>query len=278
MSERPVRIEHTGGWGRASTPWHPALRPYLTGYVGYWEDEPAYSRVRLVANGQAVVIISLGEPFEEVRLPHSAARLGSLVAGLEDGPGGYAHPGGQLGIQIDLTPLGAYRLFGLPMHDLANSAVDLADVLGPAAGRLIERLRETPGWADRFDLLDALLLARLETGPRPAPEVTEAWRLLTAGAGRIAVADVAAAVGWSNKHLISRFKEQVGLPPKAVARILRFQRAMAMLQHGVPGFVDIALACGYYDQAHLNREFRALAGATPTQLLAAQRPGGDLSA
>ncbi len=325
-----MRIAHSHGWGRASTPWHPALRAYLTGYVGYWEDLPAPSKIRLVASWQATMIINLGEPFDDVRLPGSAGRIGSLASGLEDAPGRYAHGGGQCGIQLDLTPLGAYRLYGVPMRELTNTAVDLSEVFGPAADTLVDRLRSTPDWATRFDLLDTLLLSRLDTGPEPAPEISEAWRLLTTpgpstlvrpgtgarpdgsagpsgnggpggsaeqssarlgsgrsgslgsgdgvaadGAGRIAVAELAAAVGWSNKHLISRFREQIGLPPKAVARIVRFQRAMEMLRHGVPGFVDVALACGYYDQAHFNREFRALAGISPSRLLAARRPAGD---
>jgi AraC-like DNA-binding protein len=85
-------------------------------------------------------------------------------------------------------------------------------------------------------------------------------------------------VGWSRRHLAARFRDQVGLPPKVVARVLRFQCALRLMgTDGGPAWSDVALACGYYDQAHLNREFRSLAGCAPTRYFAARLPdgGGD---
>jgi AraC-like DNA-binding protein len=187
-------------------------------------------------------------------------------------PGAYETPGGQRGIQLDLTPLGAYTLLGVPMGRLANIAADLGDLLGPCAGELVERLADTPGWAARFDLIDAFLLRRLEIGPTPAPEVARAWQVLTATGGRAPVAALAGEVGWSRKHLHHRFKEQVGLAPKVMARILRFERAVELISAGGRPWAEIAADCGYYDQAHLNREVRALAGCTPSELLVAQEP------
>jgi AraC-like DNA-binding protein len=248
VSERPVTIESQGTWGTVSTPWHPALRPLLRGYVGYWDRSRTSARVRTFPTGSVTVIINLAAPLRMVSTNE--------------------HPGGHSGIQLDLTPLGTYRLLGIPMHEVTNLVVDLGDLLGPGAPGLLVQLTETPSWGERFDLLDGLLLSRLAAGPAPAPEVAEAMRLLSSSGGSIPVACLASEIGWSRKHLVTRFKEQVGLPPKTVARVLRFRRAMDMITHGVPGFVDIALACGYYDQAHLNREIRALTGCTPRELLA----------
>ncbi len=98
--------------------------------------------------------------------------------------------------------------------------------------------------------------------------MARAWGLLDGGPG-VTVADIAADVGWSRKHLTHRFREQVGLPPKVMARVLRFERAVALLSGGT-GLAEAAFACGYYDQAHLNREFRALSGCTPTELIGGQ--------
>ncbi|MQY09148.1 hypothetical protein ACRB68_72600 [Actinomadura sp. RB68] len=268
-------MQDRGGWWRAAAAPHPALRPFLRSYQGYWEPVVAPSRRRTLPTRTVVVIVNLGPPLYLEVPDGPPARYGSFAAGMHDGPGLYTHPGGQRGVQLDLTPLGAYTLLGLPMARLTNVAADLADLCGPAAAELTERLLEAPGWAARFDLLDRFLLRRLETGPSPAPEVGHAWRLLARSHGTVPVGDIAAEVGWSRRHLAARFREQAGLAPKTMGRVLRFQRAVELLARDRLDRASAALACGYYDQAHLNREFRALAGCTPAELLAAQ--GGDWS-
>ncbi|TDC97767.1 AraC family transcriptional regulator [Actinomadura sp. 7K507] len=245
---------------------HPALRPLLRSYDGYWEQIAVPTRMRTVPTRACVVIINLGPPlFQTVPGSGGGREYGSFVAGMYDGHGMYRSPGGQRGIQLDVTPLGAYTLFGVPMARLTNIAVDLPDLLGRGAHTLVGRLTDAASWGERFDVLDAFLLRRLEAGPVPDPEVARAWRLLN-GDLAVTVADVAADVGWSRKHLTNRFREQAGLPPKVMGRVLRFQRAVELLTGGA-GFADAAFASGFYDQAHLNREFRALAGCTPTDLL-----------
>ncbi|MGI5162906.1 helix-turn-helix domain-containing protein [Spirillospora sp. CA-253888] len=270
MDDRRVVFGHRDGWRMATAPPHPALRPFLRSYDGYREDVAAPSRVRTLPSRTTVVIVNLGPPmYLEVPGDRSGGvSYGSFATGLYDGPGLYAHPGGQRGVQLDLTPLGAYTLLGVPQGELANSAACLTDLLGPGAAALVERLDAAPCWEARFALLDRFLLDRLERGPVPDPEVARAWDLLSRGAGRVPVAELAAEVGWSRRHLACRFRAQVGLSPKVTARVLRFDRAVGLLTRGAPPRAELALTCGYYDQAHLNREFRALAGCTPTELLA----------
>ncbi|MEU0967297.1 AraC family transcriptional regulator [Streptomyces sp. NPDC005917] len=276
-----VQVSRLRGRWRVTRPWHPGLRPYLRSYVGYWEAVTSPYQVRLVPTGRATLVISLAEPFSQVRrlgLPGGGSgTIGSLVVGVEDRPAICVHPGGQEAIRVEFTPLGAYRLFGMPMSELTNLAVEIQDVLGPDAGRLVDRMAATGDWAARFDLLDAALLARLGSGPEPAPEVGHAWRLLYRSAGAIPIARIAAEVGWSQGYLIRRFTQQIGLTPKASARVLRFRHAMALLGRGAASLSEISTACGYYDQAHLNREFRAIAGTTPGQMLAARRVEGALA-
>lgn len=173
-------------------------------------------------------------------------------------------------IDLKLRPLGAYTLLGVPMHELAGSAVALEDLLGSSADRLLDQLAEAPGWAGRFDLLDAFLLRRAEDGPRPAPQVLRAWQRMLASAGAVPVRDLAAEAGWSHRHLIAKFREQVGLAPKALARVVRFDGLLSRLEAGAP-LARLAAEAGYCDQAHLNRDFAELAGTTPTDWLA-RRP------
>ncbi|MFF4054696.1 helix-turn-helix domain-containing protein [Streptomyces sp. NPDC001668] len=276
-----VEIMRLGGLWRVTRPWHPALRPYVRSYVGYWEAVATPYEARLVPTGRATLLISLAEPFSQVRRlgvrGGDSGSIGSLVVGLEDRPAICTHPGGQEAIRVEFTPLGAYRLFGMPMSELTNLAVGVRDVLGPEAGELVERMAATPDWAARFDLLDAALLARLEFGPRPTPEVGHAWHLLSGSAGTIPIARIAAEVGWSQGYLSRRFTQQIGLTPKASARVLRFRHAVALLGRGAASLADISTACGFYDQAHLNREFRAIAGTTPGQMTAARRVEGAVA-
>jgi AraC-like DNA-binding protein len=276
-----VELARVGNLWRVTRPLHPALRPLVCDYAGYWEAAAVAYRVRLVPMPRAVVMISLGKPFSDFRrlgtqAPGSGV-IGSLVGGLSNRPQACEHPGGKEMIRLDLTPLGAYRLLATPMGELTNQVVELRDVLGPEAGELVERLAATRAWAARFDLLDALLLARLGRGPDPAPEVGHAWRLLSSTAGAMPVARVAAEVGWSHGHLVRRFSEQVGLTPKMATRVLRFDRALRMLPHGETSLTEIAAACGFYDQAHLNREFRALAGIPPGLMMASCQEEGDFA-
>ncbi|MFD4241305.1 helix-turn-helix domain-containing protein [Streptomyces sp. NPDC058525] len=276
-----VEMTRVGNRWRVTRPWPPQLRPFLHSYAGYWEAAASPYRVRLVPTGRAVVVINLGEPFAQVRRladanPNNSQVTGSLVVGLEDGPRVCDHPGGQEAIRLELTPLGAFRLFAVPMSELTNRAVELGDVLGPQAGLLVEHLAATSDWGARFDLLDFALSARLARGPEPAPEVRHAWRLLSRSGGAIPVGRIAAELGWSQGYLIRRFTEQIGLTPKTSARVLRFHRAVRLLTREGANPTDVTAACGFYDQAHLNREFRALAGTTPGRMAAARVAEGAL--
>ena len=110
-----------------------------------------------------------------------------------------------------------------------------------------------------------------------APDIAEAWRLLARSGGTIQAGELARRVGWSPRYLQRRLLAETGLTPKAAARVTRFDRARRVLQRqaatpaGAPGTLNLAglaAGCGYYDQAHLAREFRELAGCAPSAWLA----------
>ncbi len=103
--------------------------------------------------------------------------------------------------------------------------------------------------------------------------MTWAWRRLLATGGTVQVAALAEAVGWSRRHLGERFRDEFGLSPKAAAMVLRFERSRRLLERPARrGLAEIAVTCGYYDQAHLTRDWRTLAGCTPTAWMAAELP------
>jgi len=188
------------------------------------------------------------------------------------------HDGRQSGIQLGLTPLGARALLGVPAAELVSLDVEATEVLGRLAGEIRERVLAAPGWPARFAVLEQVLSARAEAAaiPAPRPEVGYAWDRLRQSRGTVSVADLAAETGWSARHLGERFRAETGLSPKAAARVVRFDlarrlllsRAQAAAGAGRTLIADLAADCGYYDQAHLARDFRDLAGCPPSVLLA----------
>lgn len=172
-------------------------------------------------------------------------------------------------MQIDFTPLGAYRFFGMPMREVAAQTVALEqfgapDVLGPLDD-LTGRLYDAPDWATRFVMLDRFIRRRLAAGRAPSGAIAWAWRQLAVSGGQCRVAALAREIGWSCKHLAGRFAIEVGVGPKTAGRILRFARARRSIDaaRGQIAWADLAIDWGYADQAHLIREFHAMAGVTP---------------
>ncbi|MGH2587928.1 MAG: helix-turn-helix domain-containing protein, partial [Dehalococcoidia bacterium] len=156
-----------------------------------------------------------------------------------------------------------------------NRTVAFEDVFGPDARALLEQLRAAASWEARFSILDRALTARLAEAPAPSTEVARAWCRLQRTNGCLDIGTLAAELGWSRKHLIARFREQIGLPPKTLARILRFNRAVRLLnRNDTMHWTAIAHDCGYYDQAHLIRDFRQFAGTTPGDFLRRRLPDG----
>jgi len=254
----------------------PAVRPYVGSYTGYWMERIGPGTHQGLPSGTLTVVLSLGPPVDMTAMadPRQApASYDALVGGLHAAPVTIAYDQIQCGVQLDVTPFGARALFGLPAGELGSAVVHLEELIGRRAGEWLDRLRSAPTWAARFAVLDDVLAGAVVDGPPPPAEVVRAWdRLVTTGGG-IEVAALAQEVGWSRRHLAQRFQEEIGLAPKVAGRVLRFDRATSLLRRAVrPGLADVAAVCGYYDQAHLTRDFRELAGLTPTAWLAEELP------
>jgi AraC-like DNA-binding protein len=233
-----------------------ALRPHVLRYWGREERSTRpVARVE-VPYPNVIVSVSFG-PEQRV----GDAAYGSFVAGLHERAVRTEHDGRVAGVQLAVTPLAAHTLFRTPMHTLASRCIELEAVLGAEGARLVERLAELPTWAARFEALDLFLAARVA---EPAPELAWAWRQLTLTSGGFPIGRLTDELGWSRKRLVTHFRERIGLTPKTFARLLRFRRALTLLDRDWQRR-DLALACGYCDQAHFNRDFREFAGMTPTE-------------
>jgi AraC-like DNA-binding protein len=256
------------------------IRPHVLNIHGYEERSPEPACQRQFPSPFIAVIIEFGAPLRVTmqadgheRDPHP----GGFVAGLVDTWADTEHDGCQRGVQVDLTPTGARRLFGIPMSEISGRVVALQDLGAPGDGTLAERLAELPDWPSRLDLVEGILLRRLVASGLDSSRVDWALGQIETAGGVIDIASLARELGYSRKHLITLFRDQVGVPPKLLARLVRFDRVMRRARSGAPGrWAELAIDFGYCDQAHLAREVRGFTGLSPTQARAQQAEWVDL--
>jgi AraC-like DNA-binding protein len=248
---------------------HPELALHVRGYNGYFETSSRPVRRRELPSGEVALIISLGPQWRLID-PASGVSAGTLrtfVAGLDETYSLVESEIPGAAIQVDFTPIGARQLLQLPMHLVSKRTTGLTDLLGSQADRLVEQLAETPDWHRRFLTLDNFLLSRIRRYRRSTREIDWAWRELDLSGGSVRVQKISEQLGWTRKRLVQAFRDEIGLPPKVLARVLRFRKALAEFNaQTIVDFSQLAAECGYSDQAHMIRDFKDFSGLTPAEL------------
>jgi AraC-like DNA-binding protein len=251
--------------------------------VAYDQHDGVSSVHRGLPSPWMTMIVTVGAPLTmaaNAYSPDSPGDFTTLIGGLHTRPAMITSDGFGGGIQVALKPLGARALFGMPGGELAQRDLSGTEVLGAHANDLHERFAAVTAavtatatvtaalWDERALLLDEALLRRLDRELVVSSEVREAWRRLMVTAGSVGIRGLADHVGWSSRHLDNRFRLETGLGPKAAARLMRFDRARRLVARPGANFANVAAVSGYYDQAHLAREFREMAGCSPSRWLA----------
>ncbi|HSM37557.1 MAG TPA: helix-turn-helix transcriptional regulator [Longimicrobiales bacterium] len=225
----------------------------------------------VIPDGCAEVVLNLGDPYEALtaegrsRRQPAAMIVGQITAALSLRAVGRSR---LLGIR--LQPWAGGALLGVPMADLRDGYVE-ASAVAPAFAALRERLGEEPTsrWAH---VTGAFLEARVAPGPAPTLARAAVQRIVR-GAGREPVEAVAAALASTPRSVERALREHAGLAPRDLRRIVRIQGAVRRLRTARSVVLGrIALEAGYYDQPHFCREFRRMAGLSPTEFLARERP------
>lgn len=165
-------------------------------------------------------------------------------------------------VQVRLSPVVAQTVLDISPAELACGMVALDDLWGREVSRICAQLGEAASWADRFALVDALLIRHCAARSFVDPEVARAWDQIVVGRGAVRVDSLAAEVGWTRKRLWSKFQAQLGLPPKQAAKLIRFDHAAHLLAAGADP-ARVAAETGYADQSHLHRDVMAFTGVTP---------------
>lgn len=251
--------------------------------VGYSIHGPTQGLHRGLPSPYLTFIFSLADPIVSGESPPHATgadayRTEIIVGGLHRRPAFIVPDDHQEGVQLAVHPLAARTLFGAPTAELTALVAEGADVLGPEADRLRTRLAEQPSWSARFAVLQHYLRARVERAERveqPRSEVAEAWKWLRRQRGGGSMDGLARHVSLSPRQLRALFHREVGMGPKQVAGLMRFDHARQLVAAAASDvdldLTRIALRTGFYDHAHLDRDFAAYAGVSPTGWRAEER-------
>lgn len=246
-------------------PRHPALRPLVSTLWATAGGAATAGREWVLPTGSMHLAIRLGRRglrlFESAVDPVGRTMGSAVVGGARAAPYLRDVSSAPPSLGAQLLPGAARLLFGVTAEELAGRHTDLGELWGSAAvAELQERLSAAGTLPARLELFEDLLVARLCGETRVSPLVS--WAIEGIDRGR-AIGELAAESGRSHRHFLALFRREVGLAPSTWCRIHRFQRAVELLGSGGPTLAEVALAAGYADQSHLNREFRALAGTTP---------------
>jgi AraC-like DNA-binding protein len=258
-----VRYEQTG----PST----ATQGFVDCYRYLETGLPAEDAVqRVVPDGRPELILNLGKPFESASEARWIPQPAFFFAGQISSPMLLRPRGRAKMIGVRFRPEGASRIFRCPMHELAGLVVPL-DGLSPRLDRELQPLRGMDSIASQWLFIDRALSRAARNAARNATHNSDAalaFALDTAieTAGLISVSGLAKRVNLSNRQLERRFLDAVGMTPKRFCRIRRFQRVLQAMEEPGANWADAAVACGYYDQAHLIRDFRRFSGLTPACL------------
>ena len=255
----------------------PALREVVSHYSAYWEETRSFAARQELATTSGVLIYALGGPLEIVGADGESVlvRQGEgFAGGIADATSISRAHGAQAGMHVFMPLSSLAAVTGVPLAELANRVANMRDLIGPAADELGGKLAEAGNAECRFELLDDFLMARL-AGAAASDETTH-WsmtRLAQArGPSSSALADE---IGWSRRPFTHRFRASTGFSPNRFRRIARFQRFVAKLTRSPQDdLADLASDSGYADQAHLHRDVRDFADATPGELRSRLIPDG----
>lgn len=252
-----------------------ALAPYVECIWGV-RGAADYSREAVLPNGVVELMINFGPTQKvhaygerEVEEPFHRAWL----AGIQDQRLIVGSPEGSDHMGVRFRPGGAHAFFDVPMHEVTNQVVELDDLVGPRAAELRDRAAAAATEAERARAVEAWLLDRRYAVHPHYATIRRGLDLLHGSNFGMSVTELCDRLGLSSRHVLTQFRKVVGLSPKTMSRIARFQAVVEATEgEDDVDWSRLAFRFGYADQPHLVREFRRFAGVTPTEFMARRTP------
>lgn len=240
---------------------------------------PSADPERILPDGCTEIVFHLADPFDQHHTDGTSERqplallVGQMRRHLVIKPTGRVRVMG-----VRFWPGGAYPFLALPQNDIAGQVIALDAIWGAITRELHSRIAAAATPADSVRQVEQHLLARLADSRRLDDGVMDVIGLILRSGGCVPVESLAGKMGIGLRRLDRMFNTRVGLPPKTLCRIVRFQRVFKMLeqQQTFRDWAQIALDCGYYDQSHFIKEFKAFAGTAPTSYFAERNAMSEL--
>jgi len=250
-------------------------RPPLNDFVEcFWTLDgdgpvPGASPDRILPDGCVELILNFGERFSQHVGNQRKLQPRNFLVGQMSGPILISPNGAVQLLGIRFHPGGTQPFLRVPMNELTDQVTELGTLSTELERELLLVSEHVPSLPDKIAAVEAALTARLLRSS-PDSSATRLASRIVHSAGLISVDQLASDAGISSRQLERRFLREIGVGPKLLGRILRFQQVFRAVDREDAAWASIALECGYYDQAHLIRDFNQFAGQTPSLLLAAQ--------
>lgn len=258
----PIAMHYT------ERPPHPALASYIRCLWAFEAspDDGAAEIQRIVPDGYPEMVLQYGDDACEISANGVQMRQPRFIFAGQISQPLLLQPGVRAGlIGIRLQPAGARMFLGIPMHETTDVRLDVALVWAQQSEHLIDAVCSARDTTARLQLVEQFLRMKLTHSRNTADAaVTHGVRLLQSAAGQLSVDALANCCGLSSRQLERRFQSEVGIPPRLLASIFRFRRVFDLLEQPRTGsWVSAAIGAGYFDQAHMIRDFKRFAGLQP---------------
>lgn len=223
---------------------------------------------KLLPDGGIYLIMNMLEKpeklYKDISLKDHTEFTGSFLSGQHKGFIFIeAHHSSNMATKFKLG--GAFPFFSFPISKINNKVIQLEPILGNSVELTRKRIIAEKNVANKFSILEEYYMSILRKDHAHNETFHEVLKFLAEFPHLASIKELSQKIGVSQKHLITLFSNQVGLTPKALARIFRFQKVIMLLEEKKEiDWMQIVTDCGYYDQAHFSKDFFEFSGINPS--------------
>lgn len=232
-------------------------------------DVPSWQPERILPDGCVELILNFGARFSQHSGKAPALQPRNFVVGQMTGPIMISAGGPVQELGIRFHPGGTLPFLKLPLYEITDELVELGSLSSKFESELVRAASRSESLVEKIAAVAEFLTRQVTTYDHDARVLMLAARIVDSG-GAVSVDQLANDAGISSRQLERRFLREIGLGPKLLGRIIRFQQVFRAVEQAEPAWATLALECGYYDQAHLIRDFNQFAQQTPAVLFSTQ--------